>query len=56
MSDRDIRYWRHPTPYEIKFGYGAIHYIEFDVCFCWNDKTDAPKKWLIHDGLRYNLV
>ncbi len=50
-----ITYHRKPTAYEIKFGEGATHYKEFDACFCWNDKTDKPKKWLICpiDGLRY---
>ena len=31
------------------------HYKDFEPCFCWNDKTDSPKRWLICpiDGLRY---
>ena len=39
-----ITYHRKPTAYEIKFGEGATHYKDFDTCFCWNDKTDKPKK------------
>ena len=50
-----ITYHRKPTEYEIKFGEGATHYKDFETCFCWNDKTDMPKRWLVCpiDGLRY---
>ena len=50
-----IIYHRKPTQGEIKFGEGATHYKDFETCFCWNDKTDMPKRWLICpiDGLRY---
>lgn len=35
-----ITYWRNPTKEEIKFGYGAIHYrdFEFDECFDENNE------------------
>lgn len=49
-----VKYWRQPTPGEIKFGEGAIHYIDFEECFCWHDEKDEPKKWLMFEGLRYN--
>lgn len=47
-------YWRNPTPHEIAFGEGAIHWLTVDI-----DKVRKPdgklKKWFIHtDGLRYN--
>lgn len=47
-------YWRNPTPHEIVFGEGAIHWLTVDI-----DKVRKPdgklKKWFIHtDGLRYN--
>jgi hypothetical protein len=50
-----ITYYRKPTKGEIKFGHGATHYKDFETVFCWNDKTDSPKRWLICpiDGLRY---
>jgi hypothetical protein len=50
-----ITYHRNPTKYEIKFGEGAIHYKEFTLDECWNDKKDDFKRWLICpvDGLRY---
>ena len=50
-----ITYHRKPTQSEIKFGEGATHYKDFETCFCWNDKTDMPKRWLVcpYDGLRY---
>ena len=28
---RKTMYWRNPTKWEIKFGEGAIHYIEIDI-------------------------
>ena len=50
-----ITYHRKPTKGEIKFGEGATHYKDFETCFCWNDNTDMPKRWLVcpYDGLRY---
>lgn len=48
-----IRYWRHPTQYEIKFGEGAIHWIDVDKSEV--TKPDGEyKKWFYKDGLRYN--
>lgn len=51
----DITYHRNPTPFELKQGYGAIHYKDFPACFCWNDAKDKPKAWIVCpvDGLRY---
>jgi len=54
MNDK-ITYHRNPTPSEIKFGYGAIHYADFDREECTNPKTGKLKKWFVspYDGLRY---
>lgn len=54
-----VEYWRHPTEYEIKFGYGAIHYLSIDRKDC-TKKDDTLKKWLFNpynknDKSRYNL-
>ena len=51
---KTIEYWRHPTPFEIKFGEGAIHWLEVPIELV--RKTDGTlKKWFIgKDGLRYN--
>lgn len=51
----NVVYWRHPTPGEVKFGYGAIHYAEFSREEC--QKPDGTlKRWIkARDGLRYNL-
>lgn len=50
-----ITYWRHPTPGEIKFGQGSIHYREFTLVECSKPKTLTPRKWFVaDDGLRYN--
>lgn len=48
-------YYRHPTEWEIKAGYGAIHYADFDLIDCCHKGTRIPKKWFIsqYDGLRY---
>lgn len=49
-----ITYFRKPTAWEIKFGYGATHYKEFKREQC--SKPDGSfKEWLICpvDGLRY---
>ena len=45
---------RNPTPSEIRFGYGAIHYADFDVEL-FKHKDGKPKKWIKSelDGLRY---
>lgn len=31
-----LEYWRNPTKAEIKFGYGALHYRDFDFDDCFN--------------------
>jgi hypothetical protein len=49
-----ITYHRNPTKSEIKFGYGAIHYRDFDRKECTKPNGDI-KQWFIaeNDGLRY---
>lgn len=54
QKSKTVTYWRHPTPAEIRFGNGAIHYLDIEI-----EKVMKPngklKKWFIHtDGLRYN--
>lgn len=49
-----IRYWRNPTKSEIIFGYGAIHYLEFDFEECFDE--DGFFKQIIkskYDKLKY---
>lgn len=53
-----IEYWRHPTEYEIKRGYGAIHYLSVERKDCVK-KDGTLKKWLFNpynknDKSRYN--
>jgi hypothetical protein len=44
---------RSPTAYEIRFGYGAPHYRDFDVEE-WLKPNNTLKKWIkANDGLRY---
>ena len=55
LSEKDgyITYWRNPTPAEIKFGEGAIHYLSVPMTEV--RKPDGKlKKWFVKDGLRYN--
>jgi hypothetical protein len=45
---------RKPTPSEIRWGYGAIHYKDFPREL-WVKPDGSIKQWLVcpHDGLRY---
>jgi hypothetical protein len=50
----DYTYWRKPTPYEIKFGEGAIHYRDFTLFEIGYNKQGKLKQWIVaDDGLRY---
>jgi len=51
----ELEYHRKPAPYELKFGWGAIHYATFVIEECCHPSTRIPKKWFIskRDGLRY---
>ena len=51
-ANKTVTYHRQPNSFEIKFGEGAIHYIDFPVDFCKN-KNGHYKKWLIYNGERY---
>lgn len=49
-----VTYHRPPTRAEIKFGYGATHYRDFDVDEVCHAGTRILKTWFIaDDGLRY---
>lgn len=51
--------WRQPTPQEIRFGHGAIHYKDMPVSLwlkhCPHGGFPSLKTWVKcpHDGLRY---
>lgn len=49
-----VTYHRNPTQSEIKFGYGATHYRDFELADCLTD-DGRLKKWFVakDDGLRY---
>ena len=49
-----VTYHRNPTQAEINFGYGAIHYRDFELADCLNEKGQI-KRWFMakDDGLRY---
>ena len=49
-----ITYHRPPTKGEIKFGYGATHYRDFEPIECVK-KNGSLKAWFVSpdDGLRY---
>ncbi|OFX21041.1 MAG: hypothetical protein A2033_10460 [Bacteroidetes bacterium GWA2_31_9] len=51
---KTLTYWRNPTKEEIKFGYGAIHYRDFETEECFNeDKTLKLALIAKDDGLKY---
>lgn len=49
-----ISYWRDPISIEIKWGWGALHYREFQLELCL-DENGKPMLSIISDldGLRY---
>jgi hypothetical protein len=51
----DCEYHRQPTKYELKQGYGAIHYRTFPIDECSHKGTRILKAWFVaqDDGLRY---
>ena len=52
-TGKTITYHRKPTKVEIKFGYGAIHYLDVPETLV-RKKDGNLKKWFIYkDGLRY---
>ena len=48
-----IKAWRNPTHSEVRFGYGAINWGEFER-WEWEKPDGNLKKWAMFDGLRYN--
>jgi hypothetical protein len=49
----DIVGWRRPTAYEMRQGFGAIHYREFHISE-WLKPDGTIKRWIkADDGLRY---
>jgi len=50
-----VTYHRPPTKGEIAYGYGAIHYADFNVDECCHEGTRVLKSWFVspYDGLRY---
>jgi hypothetical protein len=50
-----LTYHRGPTPGEVRFGHGAIHYRDFPVEDCCFPGTRIMKRWFVaeDDGLRY---
>jgi hypothetical protein len=53
-----ITCWRNPTPGEIKFGEGAIHYRDFSPYEIGRNKEGKLKKWFkaSDDGLIYHTT
>ena len=52
-TEKTIMYHRSPTAAEIKFGEGAVHYLEVPETLV-RKKDGNLKKWFIYkDGLRY---
>jgi hypothetical protein len=54
QNTRTIEYHRKPTTYEIKFGYGATHYLSVDSSMCSKPDGTIKKRWKNPiDGLIY---
>lgn len=52
---KTITYQRKPTKAEIKFGYGAIHYRDFDLKECFDENGNLRKHIIAsNDGLMYH--
>jgi len=47
------KYHRKPTPYELKFGEGAVHYRIFTHKECSKPNGDLKQWFVADDGLRY---
>ena len=45
-------YHRKPTPWEVKWGYGAMHYIDLAASIV-RRKDGTLKRYVVIDGLRY---
>lgn len=51
-----VTYHRAPTPSEIRFGHGAMHYRNFTPVECCHAGTRIAKRWFVaDDGLRYYI-
>lgn len=50
-----IGYYRQPTPFEIKFGEGALHYLDIPIDKCTH-KDGRVKRWVKISGIRYYCV
>lgn len=51
--EKTVMYHRKPTAAEIKWGYGAIHYLDVPENLV-RKKDGNLKKWFVYkDGLRY---
>lgn len=49
---RTVEYHRKPTPAEIRFGEGAIHYLDVDIVDAWHT-SGRLKKRVVIGGLVY---
>jgi hypothetical protein len=49
-----ITYVRKPTKTEIKLGYGAIHYRDFEIAECFDVHGNFKRQIIaLNDGLKY---
>ena len=48
-----VVYHRPPTPSEVRFGEGAIYYLDVDIVDAWHT-SGRLKKWVKIGGLRYD--
>lgn len=50
-----MEYYRKPTPGEIRFGEGALHYLGIPLAECVKPNGDV-KRWVKISGIRYYCV
>lgn len=53
IKKQTLTYWRNPTQDEIKFGYGALHYIEVPISRALKPDGKPRKSLKWDDGLMY---
>ena len=52
---KTMEYHRNPTKWEIKFGEGALHYINVDIKIVTKKDGTLKKRFKHTDGLIYTL-
>jgi len=49
IQPNELTYWRNPTKEDIKFGYGATHYRDFEFEKCFDENGNQKLKMRASD-------